>query len=195
MDSLEQLRQRKTRVQPGFEVSGMAFEGVLKTLAHELGETRASELRRDPFMPKRVIGLFKYPMSTYMELADLGAELLRAQGWTFTRALQAFGTASVEAFFESPVGRLMLAMNGGNAQRLLGAAAVAYKTIYSFGERTYEPLGPKEGVFHYRIELAGPALQSGVLMAGLRDSMGLTPALAYEGANADGSEFSLRLSW
>jgi uncharacterized protein (TIGR02265 family) len=195
MDSLEHLRSRRARVKPGDECNGMSFEGIHSTLERELGRDVAEQVRRGPHFPKRVISVFKYPVRMWLEAIEQGAGLLAAKGFTFDQALEAFAAGGVTSFFESPIGRTMVAMNGGNAQRMMTAAALAYKTVYNFGEREYEKLGANEGVMRYRSDYGGPATQIGVLATGLKVTLQLVPTVLVEDASPDGSDFNLRVRW
>ncbi|MGQ0506015.1 MAG: TIGR02265 family protein [Myxococcaceae bacterium] len=196
MDSSDLLRLRSSQVKEKDEASGMAFEGISKVIERELGMEGLDKLRAQPKHPKRVVSVFKYPMDAFMELALYATQELAAKKkHSFDKVMTAIGSAAVEIFFDNAIGKTMLSLNGNNAQRLLTAAQFAYKTIYTFGERTYEKRGEREGVFRYRGDLAGPALQTGVLTRGLQITTNTDPKCEMKDGSADLSRFALHLKW
>jgi uncharacterized protein (TIGR02265 family) len=74
-------------------------------------------------------------------------------------------------------------------------AAVAYRTVYTFGERTYERTGDRTSALRYKRELMGPAIQTGVVKLGLGQINGVEIRVEPVDEREHGLDFTLRLSW
>ncbi|MGQ0503815.1 MAG: TIGR02265 family protein [Myxococcaceae bacterium] len=195
MDTIEQLRRRRTQVREDDQMNGMGLESICRVVARQLGPDELQQLKELPFFPKRVVTVFRYPMGVFLDVAVAAIDRLAKKGIGYEAAMRSFGEASVEIFLENAMGKTMVALNGGNAQRMLSAGGMAFRAVYTFGERKYEKLAEREGIFRFDQDWAGPALQTGVLTRGLKISVRVDTTIKLVEPNPDMSRFALQLKW
>lgn len=166
MDSLELLRKRAA-VAGDAQISGLNHLGVCQALEQELGKEAADAVRAAK-LPKRLVALFKYPATAFLDLVDATVSALVSQGWEEQAALRRMGQGSLQGFTDTPVGKTFVYLASGNPHRGLAAAPVAYRTARGFGEYLYERVSDTHGRLSYASTFTGPTIEEGVIAHGMR---------------------------
>lgn len=195
MDTLDRLQRRAGEATPAERISGFVFSGLIALVSQGQGEAPFDALRATRRFPKRIIPFLKYPASDFLALTQMLVEHRLARGEQFQSVLEAVGDVGTRAFFDSPPGQLMQTLNGGNVQRMLTYAATAYDITYSFGSRKVEHTGSRSSTLRYTGDVLGPAIQSGVVKAGLGLTCNVDIATTLVDCDENGRNFCLGISW
>lgn len=173
---------------------GMFIESSLQHIRETEGTAVADARRREVFGKRSVLSFFRYPVGDLLRLLHLSLTAA-GSGQDVGAAIEQYGRAAVRIFFDSPLGKTMLALASADAQRMLSVSIPAYKAVTSFGERQYRPEGECSGVMTVRNDLLGPAWQVGVI----REALGTACSVNVEVEIADPSptrtDYALKIRW
>lgn len=195
MDLFQQLLYRRDACTDKDQVSGLVSVSMFEIVDEELGAGVSEEIRKEHKVPRQLIPLLKYPARIFLSALASAATRLYVKGWDYERTLKAVGARGTESFLDSPVGKTLVMLNGKSPDRLMRAAPLAYRTVYTYGERYHEARGPLGAAIHYTRELLGPSVQSGVLSAGIQYSCGIVPRVQITHESDNGLNFTLEVSW
>ncbi|QRK08694.1 DUF2378 family protein [Archangium violaceum] len=163
------LEQLLTLATPADTCRGMFFNGLLDAVS-ALGD---EEVRRQCFVAageKRFVDFFSYPVTDLLKAVFTAAELLGPTQGGRDAVLRLLGRRATEDFFQSTVGKTMLALAGNDPQRLLASFPNSFRASLSYGERTVERLGEKEARLKARRDFMPLEYNLGVLTAAMERS-------------------------
>jgi uncharacterized protein (TIGR02265 family) len=163
------LEQLLTLVTPMDTCRGMFFNGLFEAVESLGGE----ELRRRCYVAageKRFIDFFGYPAGDFMKALFLAAEVLGPTLGGEEAVIRQLGRRGTEDFFNSTVGRTMMAVAGSEPHRLLATFPSAYRASLSYGERSVERLGDKQARLMARRDFLPMAYNEGVLISAMERS-------------------------
>ena len=195
MDSLEALRARKSRATDKDQVSGLLYAGVHIPLRAWLGAEAAKSLLRPSFIPERMAHFSRFPVRGFLELLEAATEASAVTGRELGPTLRRLGSAVLEAYLDSPEGRLTVAVNGGDAHRMLGALPAAYRSLLSFGMRKTRNVSDQEALVRFEGDYLGPEFHAGALESAIRESAQVQANVAVSDVSGDGCNFTLGVVW
>jgi uncharacterized protein (TIGR02265 family) len=195
VDTAEALAQRIAVASAQDVLLGMVFESSLAHVQERHGAALAEVLRHDVLGGRNLVGFLRYPVVDLLRMVERAGRAPPGGGAGFEGLVQGFGAASVQRFFVSPVGRTMVMLAAGNAQRLLQSAPSAYRAVCSFGQRRYTRTGERSAEFVFEGDLLGPAWHTGVVTEALQSTCDVTPRVSASVQDAAGLNFTLRVAW
>jgi uncharacterized protein (TIGR02265 family) len=195
LDSSEELQKRRARLTPEDTCQGMYITSVLSLATKEFGPEVARSLAGEREVPVKLVPFFRYPVTHLLALADGTAHLMSKQkAIVYEEALFLVGKSLISTYFDSPVGKTMISLSGGNPHRILQIGPAAYKATFSFGSRTYTRKGEREGIFQFETDYLGPVISCGVLKCGLEISTKVQAEVT--GARGGSSlDFTVAIKW
>ncbi|MBI3182649.1 MAG: DUF2378 family protein [Myxococcales bacterium] len=158
------LRIRLSMATPADTAKGMFFNGVLSAVERLVGP-EARERCRKAGGEKKYIDFFNYPIAEFLPIAFTAASLLSEKLGGYEAAFRRLGQQAVEDFLSSTVGKTLLLLAGSDPRRLLSAAAGAYRTAVSYGERSTEFLSEKRCYFKVKRDFMPHPYHEGVFLA------------------------------
>ena len=195
LDSSEQVQQRRGALTPADTCQGMYIGAVLGMVTREFGAEAIDKLRVEREVPKTVVPFFRYPVSILLHVADGAAHLLvKHRLLTYEDALFAVGKSLIATYFDSPVGKTMVSLSGGNPHRILGVGPAAYQATYSFGTRSYTKVGEREGAFKYQGDYLGAVMSLGIIKSGMEIASSVKPVVTVEDCTSP-TNFTLVVKW
>jgi uncharacterized protein (TIGR02265 family) len=196
MDSLQQMNERARAARDDDVLLGMFFERVLDRVRETVNEASAQKLRAETVGGKKFTAFFRYPVTDYLKLlGGAASEQSRALSIPWNQAVEEVARSQVSTLFESALGRTLLMMTGSDPQRLLTAAPGGYKSVVSFGERSYEKTGPRSGVLRYRRELLGPSFSQALNHQAITSACKVDLRVETKVLDSSGLDFDLLVSW
>jgi uncharacterized protein (TIGR02265 family) len=196
MDTRESLKRRISLARPEDQALGMFFSRTLRG-AEELFGPKVAEAARAALPPRKWEAFFKYPVADLLRLNDAVAEAAeRRRGVAYAQAVEQLGALLGGDVLEAAFGKTLRQLAAGDAHRVLAGSMSSAKASTTFGERTYEKLGPQSARLTFRNELMGPAWNRG-LYAKVLPRAAEVPRMTVtlEEHRAPGVEFSLRCDW
>ena len=111
-------------------------------MVEKRGADVAAEIQRR-LLPKRPVALLRHSAHDYFKVMFACAEALSPAD--LDAGLYTVGFQCAAAFFETPMGQMLLSLVGrGDPSRLMANEPTAYKTTFSFGTRVFKRNGPRE---------------------------------------------------
>ena len=196
MDDQAAFRKRKTAVRDHDLSSGIVFQAVSEYLKSKRGDATFDKVKKERGLPRTVVSLLKYPSEKFMSLIDAVLDELRAVDKRDDgELLEQIGACTVEPWLNSPLGAVLISLNGGNAHRVLSISGTAFKTTHTFGELAYTKLGDRAATVNFRNFLLGPAYAAGILRVTLRKVGQVEPDIQASNVQNDGRDFALNFKW
>ncbi|PTL83165.1 DUF2378 family protein [Vitiosangium sp. GDMCC 1.1324] len=177
------------------QLLGIFFDSSMENLERTLGPTEAKAVRTEVLGSRNIVSFFRYPVADLLKLVDLGVQRNKTGARGYDGAISEFGRAAVNYFFDSQAGKMMSFLSGDEPHRLMASSPSAYKAVTTFGERTYERVGPRSGRLVCQGELLGPAWMQGVVQQALLKAAKVTARVRMEVRNASGTDFTAHVEW
>lgn len=189
-DSTATFEGRVAAVPEGASILGYFLRQGLWVMERELGREAASAM--DAMLSKRVfIHFLSYPMHKFMPIlgalsAKMGVDKAHAE----------VATAMLTPFFSSPVGAIMFTLARTTPHTLIEASVAGYRACVSWGTRTYERVGDREALMHYKDDLLGPAWHAvGIFPPAIAKACGVQAQVTVEDCDEARMNFTLRTRW
>jgi uncharacterized protein (TIGR02265 family) len=164
--SLEQLLAVAT---PEDTCRGMFFNGMLeavRSLGGEDARARCHALAGD----KKFVDFFSYPVTDFLKGVFTATDLLGPKLGGREAVLRQLGQRAAEDFLGSTVGKTMMALAGSEPHRLLASFPKSYRASVSYGERSVERLGDRQGRLVARRDFLPLSYNEGVISAAMAHS-------------------------
>ena len=195
-DTLVLMQRRRDACPPVAAAMGLYFTSFLSCARQHLGDAAADALVREGLVPRRLVALFKYPVTDLLRLAATTTERLVRSGMSEADSLQALGhSVAVHYLGDTPMGKLLIQVNGKNPHRVLSNVPTIYATVCNYGAPRYTKTGGRSAEMAFEGEWLGSTLCQGVFRLGTKLSTDLDAEVRVEHESADCTDFSLALSW
>ncbi|HEX8820128.1 MAG TPA: DUF2378 family protein [Archangium sp.] len=146
------LAQRIAICKPEDTVRGFIFKSVYGLVEKRAGSAGVDRMLQQLRVNKMPVDFFSYPAADFLRLLYMAADVLEPQFPTVEDAIRACGAATVTGFFNSYVGHTLVKLIGMNdPKRLFSSVQTVYSTLVSYGNRSYQDLGPGR----FRLDYAG----------------------------------------
>ncbi|HVG57341.1 MAG TPA: DUF2378 family protein [Hyalangium sp.] len=197
MDSQEMFRRRLAVITPQDQIIGAFLSGTIASLAEGFKPGVAETVLKAWPPPQGLMQVTKYPGADLMKVMDLAAETAeRQEGITYEAAVERMGRGSLRHVYRTSLGKIFAAMMGKDPHRVVSISIISAKAVATWGEKTYEKLGPTSARLHLKREFMGPAWVLGFYREILLLAAGVsTVSLAIEDYQEPGMEFSIRYTW
>jgi uncharacterized protein (TIGR02265 family) len=195
MDTISNLRERAEKASPEAQCLGVYFSASVEFVRHELGDGEADALLQSGLVPKRVVPLLKYPVASLLQLIAAASERLVRAGFNEQKAIHAVGQGIAKTYLETPMGKVLVMANGGNANRILTHVPAAYYTTFTFGDRRYARRADNAGEMSFRGDLLGSTMTEGIFQAGMKLSAGVDMKIDLVDESANCVDFRLVMHW
>jgi uncharacterized protein (TIGR02265 family) len=195
MDTSDALQLRIRAATEKDVLLGLFFDSSMENLQRQLGPTEAEAVRKEVFGSRNVVSFFRYPVADLLKLVDLGVKRNKTSSRGHHDSIVEFGRAAVNYFFDSQAGKMMSFLSGDEPHRLMASSPAAYKAVTSFGERSYERVGPRSGRLICHGELLGPAWMQGVVEQALLKAAKVNARVRVEVKNPSGTDFIAHVEW
>jgi uncharacterized protein (TIGR02265 family) len=146
-------------------VRGLIFNAGFAVVRDQLGDAAAK--RCDPVGTGSRTEFFSYPVADYLHMAFAAAEELETRMGGPDAVFHAIGTRAIRLVLGSMLGRTLVSLAGSDAKRLLSQIHPGYRATVSYGERSIDWTGEKQGRAYYRHDFLVPAFHAGVLSGAL----------------------------
>ncbi len=162
-----ELARRMEAARPGDTVRGFVFKVVLDLVRERVGPVAADNLQSKVFK-RSPIDFFSYPVTDFLQMLYLAADLLERHFGTPEAAIRACGSAAAAGFFRSGVGKSLTNLVGrGDPKRLFANIPGAFVTAVSYGTREYHQLGDKKVRLFFKSDMMPPQFHEGLLSEAL----------------------------
>jgi uncharacterized protein (TIGR02265 family) len=195
-DTLALMLRRRDTCPPSAAGMGVYFSSVLSCARTHLGDAAADQLVRDGLVPRRMVALFKYPTPDLLRLMTVTVEALLRSGMSEADALIALGhSVAVHYLGDTPMGKLLIQVNGKNPHRVLSNVPTIYATVCIYGAPRYTKTGDRSAEMEFKGEWLGSTMCQGVFQMGIKLSTDLDATVRVDRESADCTDFTLALSW
>jgi uncharacterized protein (TIGR02265 family) len=161
----EDLQRRIAATTIEDTVRGLIFNAGFAVIRDQLGETVAR--RCDPVGTASRTEFFSYPVADYLRMAFAAAEELETRMGGPDAVFHAIGSRAIGLVLGSMLGRTLISLAGSEPKRLLSQIHPGYRATVSYGERSIEWTGEKQGRAFFRHDFLVPAFHAGVLSGSL----------------------------
>jgi uncharacterized protein (TIGR02265 family) len=194
VDTLAQLRRRRERAGPADTTTGIFFHSVMDAVKARRGAPALEAMLRERGLSGRWVGLLRYPVREYLSLLEAGLLTIGSEAELNDNLVQ-LGVDAARAFRESPIGQVFERANAGAVHRVLAGVRLAYAATSSFGVRTYQRVGEREGHLRSKGDWVGPAGALGAILGGVTSIGGAPVTATVEDVEDDGSAYRVRVVW
>jgi uncharacterized protein (TIGR02265 family) len=146
-------------------VRGLIFNAGFAVIRDQLGDAAAR--RCDPVGTATRTEFFSYPVADYLRMAFAAAEELETRMGGPDAVFHAIGTRAIQLVLGSMLGRTLVSLAGSEPKRLLSQIHPGYRATVSYGERSIEWTGEKQGRAAFRRDFLVPPFHAGVLSGAL----------------------------
>jgi uncharacterized protein (TIGR02265 family) len=185
--------RRATQAEP-HTIQGLFLSAAVRVLEQELGKDETTRLLRQLQVPAKPVNFFRYAAALQLDLMDAGAAALTSPSRTYSEGLAMLSEGVAGIFFDSPVGKTLISLANAKPHGILSIAPTAYKTVASFGTRSYARIGEREGGIVYKGELLGASYTQGLLKSGLRLACNLDVEVSTTESKSD-TDFTMVARW
>jgi uncharacterized protein (TIGR02265 family) len=190
--SQQDLEQRLSAVRPMDSMRGIFFNGVLSAVRAE-GDARLWKKCVEAAGNDRFMDVFTYPVGALLKLLYTAAWGLSEKYGGFEEALRHLGRQMSPDFMQSAAGRMMLALAGMDAKRLISILPAGYRASVHHGECIVEWTGPRSSVVRLKDNLIPCWYYEGSLRETL--GAGRLPGVEVKGKDLGTSGCELAVSW
>jgi uncharacterized protein (TIGR02265 family) len=163
---VQQLEATLAQLPKNSTTLGYIFNKTLDCVVEQRGSEVAAEIQRR-LLPKRPIALLRHSAHDYFKVMYACAHALDPDD--LDAGLYTVGFECAAAFFQTPMGQMLLSLVGrGDPSRLMANEPAAYKTTFSFGTRVFKRLGPKEVECLHSEDLLPMPFNKGALMTAMK---------------------------
>lgn len=161
----DDLARRLAAATPADTLRGLNFNAVFAVVRDALGPDTARAI--DPAGKGARIDFVSYPAEEYLRIAFAAVERLEPRFGGAEAAWHEIGARSVGRFFDSTLGRTVLAIAGRDPLRFVSAAPGWYRAGVSYGERSVRYAGERRLVAEFRRDFIPPPFHRAVILTGL----------------------------
>ncbi len=197
MDSQELFQRRIALATPQDQIIGAFIDGTLASLSEEFKPSVAETVLKAWPRPKGMMMVTKYPAVDWLRVMDLAATTaVREEGIAYEVALERMGRGSLRHVYRTSLGKIFATMMGKDPHRVVSVSIISAKAVSTWGEKTYEKLGPNTARLRLSREFMGPAWVQGfykeviLLVAGVS-----SVSLTVEDYVEPGMDFAIRYTW
>jgi uncharacterized protein (TIGR02265 family) len=197
MDNQEMFRRRLSLIAPNDQIIGAFLTGTIECLSGEFKPSVAAAVLQAFPPPKGLMQITRYPGADLLKVMDLAAETVeREEGIPYSAAVERMARGSLRHVYRTSLGRIFAAMMGKDPHRVVSISIISARAVSTWGEKTYEKLGPNSARMRLSGEFMGPAWAVGFykeafpLIAGASNV-----AVELEEYKEPGLEFSIRYTW
>jgi uncharacterized protein (TIGR02265 family) len=193
LDTPESLGNRAAAAGHRDTIAGMFFNSTVDVLVSKLGPASAEKAFRLALGSgrKQFESFYRYPVADLLRLMDAGARMV---GGDCASLMADFGRAATQAFLQSPMGRTLLVLSGGEPHRLLFTLSSGNNAPATLAAIAYSRTGARSATISYGAELLGASWVAGSLEQALRSVFGLSAEISVSSGNAPGA-FELSITW
>ncbi len=197
VDTRESLRRRIQLATEEDQIYGMICDSAFRAIRELLGDELAESARVSSWPVPQWVSLFRYPVADMLRLVDAAAELSENRGiLSYGGMLERIGGFIARHLHELPLSKAYSLTAGNNPHdRLALSASSSSRLATTFGERSYERLGPTQARLLFQRELLGPSWVLGGYTATARSFTSLHMTVTLEHCHEPGMDFQLLFAW
>jgi uncharacterized protein (TIGR02265 family) len=197
MDSQELFQRRIALATPQDQIIGAFIDGTIASMAEEFKPAVAEAVLKAWPRPKGMTLLNKYPAAEWMRVMDMAATLaVKEEGISYATAVERMGRGSLRHVYRTSLGKIFATLMGKDPHRVVSISIISAKAVASWGEKTYEKLGPNSARLRLRREFMGPSWVQGFYKEVLLLVAGVSSvSLAVEDYQEPGMDFAIRYTW